>query len=378
MKPKLTKEQKISIQSAYRSGMPVSRICEEYGISKSTAYFWISPNRWKEYSADTDNPLLIQREIHDMQRTMKRNYLKVKIYEEAHCTHDSPLDDRLSEFLRLSPIYGKNIVLDALNISKGTYHNRIICGHAPTYLEKRREQIGREVQLIFDESGQCYGADKILSILQDKGYRTSKKYILSIMHELGLESIRAHSKRDYMKTKKKNKVKRHFTVSAPNQVWVGDITQFPVKGLYHHVSVIVDLYSRKAVGFKTSTCASSQLVTSTFRNAFADRGCPEGLFFHSDQGSQYTSCAFRSLLAKYNVEQSFSFPGKPTDNAVAESFFSNLKREEIYRHEYRSEREFKARVANYIERYNKVRPHRFNNYKSPDRKEQDYYSRIRN
>ena len=111
MKPKLTKEQKISIQSAYWSGMPVSRICEEYGISKSTAYFWISPNRWKEYSADTDSPLLIQREIHDMQRTMKRNYLKVKIYEEAHCTHDSPLDDRLSEFLRLSPIYGKTLCL---------------------------------------------------------------------------------------------------------------------------------------------------------------------------------------------------------------------------------------------------------------------------
>ena len=128
-----------------------------------------------------------------MQRTMKRNYLKEKIYEEAHCTHDSPLDDRLSEFLRLSPIYGKNIVLDALHISKGTYHNRIIIGQTPTYLKKRREQISREVQLIFDESRQCYGANKILSILQDRGYRTSKKYILSIMHDLGLESIRVHA-----------------------------------------------------------------------------------------------------------------------------------------------------------------------------------------
>ena len=203
MKTKLTKEQKITIQSAYWSGMPVSRICEKYDISKSTAYFWISPARWKEYSLGTGRPLLIQREIHGMQRTMKRNYLKEKIYEEAHCSYDSPLDDKLAEFLRLSPIYGKNIMLDALHISKGTYHNRIVCGHTPTYLEKRREQISREVQRIFDESRQCYGADKILSILQDKGYHTSKKYILSIMHELGLESIRAHSKRDYMKTKKK-------------------------------------------------------------------------------------------------------------------------------------------------------------------------------
>lgn len=313
-----------------------------------------------------------------MQRTMKRNYLKGKIYEEARCSRDSPLDDRLSEFLRLSPVYGKNIVLDALNISKGTYHNRIICGHAPTYLEERRKQISHEVQLIFDENNQCYGADKILSVLQEKGYHTSKKYVLSIMHDLGLESIRVRSKRDYMNRKRKNKVKRNFTVSAPNQIWVSDITQFLVKGLYHYVCVIIDLYSRKIVGFKTSTCASSQLVTATFKKAFAGRGCPEGLTFHSDQGAQYTSHALRSLLAKSNVEQSFSYPGRPIDNAVAESFFSNLKCEEVYRHEYRSEREFKERISRYIEHYNKERPHRFNNYKSPDRKEQDYHSLIRN
>jgi transposase InsO family protein len=87
----------------------------------------------------------------------------------------------------------------------------------------------------------------------------------------------------------------------------------------------MDLYSRKIVGYKISTNASTQLATSTFRKAFKDRGCPAGLMFHSDIGGQYTSRAFRSLLVNCDVDQSFSRPHTPIDNAVAESFFANLK-----------------------------------------------------
>ncbi len=105
---------------------------------------------------------------------------------------------------------------------------------------------------------------------------------------------------------------------------------------------------------------------------YAERGYPEGLVFHSDQGTQYTSAAFRALLSSYGVTQSFSYPGRPVDNAVAESFFANLKREELYRHDYRSEREFREAVTDYIENYNSVRPHRSNNYKSPNIKERDF------
>ena len=118
------------------------------------------------------------------------------------------------------------------------------------------------------------------------------------------------------------------------------------------------------------------MITSTFKTAYAERGYPKGLVFHSDQGTQYTSAAFCGLLLSYGVTQSFSYPGRPVDNAVAESFFANLKREELYRHVYRSEREFREAVSDYIANYNAVRPHRSNNYKSPDTKERDYYARV--
>ena len=137
----------------------------------------------------------------------------------------------------------------------------------------------------------------------------------------------------------------------------------------------MDLYSRKVVGYKISTCASTHLVSSTFKAAFASRNKPNNLVFHSDQGSQYTSNTFRKLLVECSVLQSFSGRGTPIDNAVAESFFQNLKREEIYRHDYRSEREFVERVSRYIERYNKERPHRYNNYLSPNLKESNFYER---
>ena len=178
-----------------------------------------------------------------------------------------------------------------------------------------------------------------------------------------------------MAQKRKNVVSRKFSAERPDQIWVGDIAEFMVKGIYHYICVVIDLFSRKVVGYKVSTCCSTKLVTATFKSAFIARGKPAGLIFHSDQGTQYTSTAFRQMLVSYGVTQSFSYPGRPRDNAVAESFFANLKREELYRHEYRSEREFREAVSEYMLNYNEVRPHRSNNYKSPNVKECEYLAR---
>lgn len=183
--------------------MPVTDICKKNGISKTTAYFWISPTRHKDHNLNVNGKnIIIQKDYCDNQRKMDRYKKIVSILEDANCNAESPLEDRLSEFVRLSPVYGINVTLDALHISKGTYHNRIKCGHNPTSYEKHHQIISHAVQLVFDESKQCYGADKILAVLQKRGYHTSKKYILSIMHELGLQSVRVHSKKDYRRLKK--------------------------------------------------------------------------------------------------------------------------------------------------------------------------------
>lgn len=311
-----------------------------------------------------------------LQNKMCRLNTIIEILGKAECLRNAPLEERLAEFQRLKGQYGTNILLEALNISKGTYHSRILHSDAPTARQERYEYISNEVRGIFDESRQCYGADKILSVLQSRGVCTSKKYVLRIMRDLGLTSIRAYSKHDYTAQRRKNVVSRKFSVEMPNQIWVGDVAQHMVKGVYFYICIVIDLFSRKVLAHRVSPCCSAKMITSTFKTAYAERGYPKGLVFHSDQGTQYTSAAFRALLSSYGVTQSFSYPGRPVDNAVAESFFANLKREELYRHVYRSEREFREAVSDYIANYNSVRPHRSNNYRSPDTKERDYFNRI--
>ena len=112
---------------------------------------------------------------------------------------------------------------------------------------------------------------------------------------------------------------------------------------------------------------STYLVTSTFRQAYKNRNTPQQLMLHSDQGPQYTSNTFRKLLRMNKVVQSFSKSGRPHDNAVAESFFASMKREEVYRTQYCSEHQFMRSVDTYIEFYNTKRPHSTLNYKTPDR-----------
>lgn len=114
------------------------------------------------------------------------------------------------------------------------------------------------------------------------------------------------------------------------------------------------------------------LITSTFKRTFKERGNPQQLTFHSDQGAQYTSKALRKLLRMNKVVQSFSNSGSPYDNAVAEAFFSAMKKEELYRTIYKLERQFCESVDNYIRFYNTERPHSTLNYKTPNKFEMQY------
>ena len=198
------------------------------------------------------------------------------------------------------------------------------------------------------------------------------KRIAAIMQELGLQSIRPDAKKQYKKQqqyKKQNLLERQFTADHPNQIWVSDITYFKVNDYWMYLCIILDLFSRRIVGYRVSRNASTNLVTSTFRTAFRERGNPSGLTFHSDRGKQYTSATFTALLQKCGVKQSFSATARPHDNAVAETFFASFKKEEAYRREYTSEQSYRKSVEQYIRLYNELRPHRTMKYKTPHRQD---------
>ena len=128
-----------------------------------------------------------------------------------------------------------------------------------------------------------------------------------------------------------NRLKQQFYPKAPNMVWVSDITYIKVGQYFCYLCVIIDLYSRKVIGYRLSDKADSAMVAELFIQVYEKRGCPRGLMFHSDRGCQYTSESFRKTLDRLDVMQSFSKKGYPYDNAVAESFFRYLKKEDPLR-----------------------------------------------
>ncbi len=155
-----------------------------------------------------------------------------------------------------------------------------------------------QVQQIFDDSKQRYGAEKIRVVLAESGIHVGKERVRKIMKELNLVSIRENAKRNYKKRQeyqKENLLNRTFKAVRKNEIWVSDITYFKIKDYDLYLYVILDLFSRRVVGYRVSRKSSTHLVTATLRAAFRDRGSPEGLTFHSDRGGQYISDTFQIL-----------------------------------------------------------------------------------
>ena len=162
------------------------------------------------------------------------------------------------------------------------------------------------------------------------------------MHKLNLVSIRNYSKKSYanLMKNKKDKINYNFNPTAPNEIWVSDTTYLDVNNRRYFLCAVMDLFSRKIIAYKLSAKHSTNLISATFDIAFNTRK-PIELIFHSDRGSQYTSKSFMLKLKHLEVSQSFSPVASPTKNGVMESFFSNFKREEFYRTNYKSVKHLK-------------------------------------
>ena len=171
-----------------------------------------------------------------------------------------------------------------------------------------------------------------------------------------------------------NLLKQQFNPDKPNLVWVSDITFVRVAGRFYYVCVIIDLFSRKVIAWKTSAKIDAQLVLDTFFIARSKRGFPKGVLFHSDRGCQYTSKEFRKAIDDADFIQSFSAKAHPYDNAVAESFFKYLKKEELNRRTFNDMKGLEQSLFEYIEGfYNRSRPHSANALLSPDEKEVAFF-----
>lgn len=367
-------EFKTQVVLSYQNGISIPELSQRFQISQSALYRWM-----KEYVSidQSERPI----NLNVLQRQYERLEHILQIIRLSGLIDQASRQKRLEILARLHEQfeqYSVHELCEALNVSRGTFYNHIFRKADRTKYLEEQQALMLQVQRVFDDSKQRYGAEKIRAVLAENGIKAGKKRIRAIMQELGLESVRENAKRNYKKRQeyqKRNLLNQNFSVQRINEVWVSDITYFKIKDYGIYLCVIIDLFSRRVVGYRVSKKSSTHLATATFRAAFQERGTPSGLIFHSDRGGQYISDTFRGLLQKCGVTQSFSNTGRPYDNAVAETFFATFKKEEAYRRDYSSEADFRKSVDAYIQFYNEVRPHQTLAYKSPARFEELYGKR---
>lgn len=223
----------------------------------------------------------------------------------------------------------------------------------------------------YKQSRGCYGSPRIWQDLRDWGYWCGRKRVVRLMRQEGLY---AKTRRRFRVTTQSkhgfpvaaNILGRNFTATAPNRVWVSDITYIWTREGWSYLCVVLDIFNRQVVGWSLSARLTADLALSALRKAVFVRRPPAGLIVHSDQGVQYASEEFRAELERQGFEQSMSRKGDCYDNAVMESFFGTLKRELVYHETYRTRAEARLSVFQYIEGfYNRRRRHSSLGYLSP-------------
>lgn len=265
-----------------------------------------------------------------------------------------------------------------LKVSRSSYYNWLNCGPSKRWLAN--ERIMFFIQKIFQASYQSYGTPRIKKELEKYGYFVSRRRINKLMKLLGLFVKRSYKFRGLTDSNHKypvapNLLNQNFNVSRENQVWVSDMTYIATKQGWMYLTVIIDLFNRKVVGWSFSKdLTTDNTIISAWKMAVNRNQITKDLIFHSDRGSQYASHSFTDLIKSYNglIKQSMSRKGNCWDNAVAESFFKSLKVEWVYRYQYQTRSQAELSVFKWIETwYNRKRLHSALGLKSIEEFEQE-------
>ena len=234
------------------------------------------------------------------------------------------------------------------------------------------KQLVKETEVIQLENRYCYGSPRVTEALAARGFVAGHNKIARLMKENGLGAKKRKSFRITTQSKKgqyiaPNLLERNFSADSANQVWVSDITYVLTVEGWLYLCVILDLHSRRVVGWSMGERIDAQLVCKALLMAIVSRRPPHGLLFHSDRGSQYASKQFLGIIKRNGFRQSMSRKGNCWDNACSESFFGSFKNELIGDYIYRTREEARSEIFNYIEVfYNRKRLHSYLGYLSPE------------
>lgn len=263
----------------------------------------------------------------------------------------------------------------ALKVSRGGYY--AAQSRPPSHRARANAELLARIRRIHATSRENYGAVKTLTVLRREGIVCGLKRVARLRRLHGIEAKRrrrfkqAYAAR-HSEPPAPNLLNRNFAVQAPDRVWATDITFVPTHEGWLYVAVVVDLYSRRVVGWAMHRRINLPLVIEALTMAIEQRRPNPGLVHHSDQGQLYLATTYRHLLTAHGMVQSMSRKGDCYDNAVVESFFSNLKNELTWHRSFATRDEARSAIFDYIELfYNRERIHQTLDYVSPMQYEDD-------
>jgi putative transposase len=268
------------------------------------------------------------------------------------------------------------LMCEVLRVSTSGYYSRL--QRKPSRRAERKDRIQQTVQQVYDEHHGIYGSYKIADVMRQRKDLESacRNTVAAAMREMGLKSrVRKAFKpttttADPSKRPAANLLEQDFTADGPNQKWVTDITYLATACGWVYLAVVMDLFSRKVVGWSIGASLASDLVSDALRRAIESRRPSPGLLHHSDRGCQYTSDAYQRTLRTLGIVCSMSRTGNCYDNAAMERFFWSLKHEWTEHEDYHDLSAARSGVFQYIETfYNSKRIHQTLGYKTPDQYE---------
>lgn len=277
-------------------------------------------------------------------------------------------------------IFSILIMARVFNVSRSGYYRWCNMKDKPNQRTLQRDSIDARVKKAFVISKERDGSERIHQELQEQNASLNIKTIRKSLKRQGLvpkaaRLFKVTTDSNHSLPVAPNLLERNFTASKPNEKWVSDITYIQTTEGWLYLAMMIDLFSRKVIGWSMSENIDAALVCDALEMALWRRKFPKGVIIHSDRGSQYASSAFRKIISDKNLIQSMSRKGNCWDNACAESFFHSLKVELIMGEPLRNREKTREAIFEYIEvDYNRTRRHSANGFMSPERYEATFVS----
>lgn len=263
-----------------------------------------------------------------------------------------------------------------LDVSRSCYY--YWRSHQSSFSSQKNVPLAATIREIHRHSKGTYGVRRVTAQLRRQGILCNRKRVAKIMQD---NQIRAKTKRRFKRTThasttrkaSENLVQQNFVAERINQLWTSDMTYIWTREGWLYLSVILDVFGRRIVGYGMSRRLTAELVTTALQSALAQRTVNGGMIFHSDRGSQYASAEVRGILTNNNITQSMSSTGNCYDNAITETFFHTLKTEMVHWERFDTRDEARRKIFEYIEVfYNRQRLHSSLGYRTPVEAEQDF------